>query len=120
MLTFEIIVTEEDIEVSTEGELILLHEVREALEAQALAGLNRDGQPLLGKGGKRLDLHSSGRLWRNVTESPGEGGLIFLEPYAEAVLVGYKADGLNEASQQALEDRLGPLLDQHVTNKEVK
>jgi hypothetical protein len=117
MLKFEIIVTEEEVELSSEGESELLHESRLALEAQALAGLDRDGAPILGKGGKRLDLHETGALWRNIKEAPAEGGLLFEEPYAEAVLTKYKADALNEASQAEIETKLKPTLDTEVKLK---
>lgn len=120
MLTFEIVVTEEEVELSAEGESALLHDARLALEAQSLAGLNRDGQPLLGKSGNRLDLHDTGRLYRNVTEAPAQGGLIYNEPYAQEVLTKYKADALNDASQAALEEKLTPMLNEQVTNQEVK
>lgn len=120
MLTFEIVVTEEDIILSDEGESVFLHASLEALEAQALAGLDRDGSPLIGSKGQRLDLHQSGALWRNVTEAPGAGGLVFEVPYAAVVLQKYKADGLNDASLSGLEERLKPVFDQQVTNKEVK
>lgn len=119
MLKFEIVVTEEEVVISPQGESTLLHATREALEAQASAGINRDGQPIVGKGGKRLDLHDTGAMWRNVTEAPAQGGLVFNEPHAEHVLTKYKADGLSPASEAELEKRLEPLLDEHVTNREV-
>jgi hypothetical protein len=40
VLRFEVIVTEEEIVLSPEGQAALLHAAREALEAQALAGLD--------------------------------------------------------------------------------
>lgn len=120
MLTFEIIVTEEDVVVSPEGDSQLLHAAREALEAQSLAGLNRDGQPLLGRSGNTLDLHDTGRMYRDVTEALAQGGLIYNAPYAEEVLLRYKADALNQASLAVLEEKLTPMLNEQVTNKEVK
>lgn len=120
MLKFEIEVTEEEIEFSEAGETQLLQESLEALEAQALSGVDRDGAPIIGRSGKRLDLHETGRLWKNVTVVPAEEGLRFNEGYAGEVLTKYKADGLNEASQAALEERLTPMVNEQVTNKEVK
>lgn len=120
MLTFEIIVTEEEIEFSAEGEAILLRDARAALEAQALSGKDRDGNPIKGKGGKTLDLHETGAMWRNVSESVAEDGLIFHEEYARVVLAKYKADALSPENQTKLDEKLTPLLDSHVTNKEVK
>ena len=119
MLTFTIEVTDEEIELSPAGESELLHEAREALEVQALSGLNREGQPLVGQKGNRLDLHDKGELWSQVTEAPAQGGLVFTSGHA-LVLEKYKADALNDASLSALEQRLTPMLDEQVTNKEVK
>ena len=120
MLKFEIIITEEEVVLSDAGEAALLSESLKALEAQALAGLDRDGQPIIGRSGKRLDLHGeTGELWSKVTQAPAEGGLVFGSDHA-SVLTKYKADGLNEASQKALEEKLSPTMQDQVTNREVK
>ena len=119
MLKFEIVITEEEVVLSDAGEAALLSATREALEAQALAGIDRDGQPILGRSGKRLDLHDTGALWSQVTEAPAAGGLVFASDHA-SVLIKYKADALNDASQKALEERLTPTLQEQVTNREVK
>lgn len=116
MLTFEIVVTDEEIDLSPEGESQLLHEAREALEQQALSGTDRDGKPIIGKGGKRLDLHDSGALWSDVTEAPAQGGIIFNSPHA-LVLEKYKADALSESNLSTLEERLKPMLDEQITTK---
>lgn len=120
MLTFEIEVTEEEIVFSAEGEMQLLEDAAAALEAQDLAGLNRDGQPIVGRSGKVLDLHDTGALFRNVTPAPAQGGLIYNQPYAEEVFDRYKADALNDASMAALEEKLTPMVNEQTTNQEVK
>jgi hypothetical protein len=120
LLKIAVVVTEEEVVLDSAGESLLLREAREALEAQALAGINRDGQPIVGAGGRRLDLHDTGRLWQDVTEAPAQGALIFNAPYAETVLKKYKADALAPASQEGLTRKLEPLLDPHLTNQETR
>lgn len=116
MLTFEVIITDEEIELSQEGESALLHDTREALEQQARSGIDRDGKIMIGKKGQRLDLHDKGELWSNVTEAPAQGGLVFNSRHA-LVLEKYKADALSEANLKTLEERVNPTLDEQVTLK---
>jgi hypothetical protein len=120
MLKFEVIVSEEEVELDIAGEVILLREAREALEQQALAGIDAKGQPILGKDGQRLDLHDTGAMWQDVTEAPAQHALIFNQPYAGIVLKKYNADALAPASQVALERKIEAPLDPHITNKEAK
>lgn len=120
MLKFKVRITREVVSVTPQGQALVLSRSRRALEAQALSGKNREGQPILGKGGKRLDLHDSGKLWQNVTEAPAEGGLIFNEPYAQFVLTKHKADALSPENQKILEETLTTPLQPFVINKEVK
>jgi len=99
-------------------ESYVLHQARLALEEQARSGINRDGQRIVGKDGRTLDLHDTGRLWQDVTEAPAQGGLVFGAPYAEAVLTKYKADALSQANQEDLEAQLQERVSNQITSKE--
>ena len=113
MIKFEVLTTDEEIELSPEGESQVLQAALEALEQQALSGTDRDGKPILGKGGKILDLHDTGALWSDVTEAPAQGGLVFNSPHA-LVLEKYKADALSPINLLTLEERLKTMLDEQV------
>lgn len=87
----------------------------EVLEAQALSGRDKTGNPF--PEAKGINLHSditNSPLWDNVdTSRPGQ--IVFTVDYAEYVLPKYKADGLSPQSMKELEGQLRALLNERIT-----
>ena len=95
-----------------------------AAERQAKAGIDGDGEPLVGKDGQRLDLYESGALWReySVLEEPGGGATLILKDHARYVLAElggkHKSLTLSAPYQAHLETELASLLTENAFIKE--
>lgn len=120
MAKVEVIITEEKLKLPSGTQEKIAQRQLFYLEAQASAGIDGDGRPMVGKDGAKLDLHDSqsGGLWqsRSISESPDGAQVTFAKDYARHVfqeLGGrFKSLTLSPSYQSRLDADIQPFLNE--------
>jgi hypothetical protein len=99
--------------LSAAGKEALAELAREFMQKQARAGISADGAPLP----PSVDLHQSGRLFRDVTIQPN-GEIRFNAPYAATVNARYGFAGIAPQYRAEYAQRAAEIVRAHLVAEE--